>query len=69
MTGESTKSADQTMITAEEGDSEQTEQVPSNRQFWIGLGRAFAGALKKRLGLKIASEKVEGRGRVYRSAH
>ena len=27
---------------------------------------AFAGALKKRLGLTIASEKVEGRGRVYR---
>jgi Protein of unknown function (DUF3489) len=29
---------------------------------------AFAGALKKRLGLVIASEKVEGRGRVYRVA-
>jgi Protein of unknown function (DUF3489) len=29
---------------------------------------AFAGALKKRLGLKILSEKVEGRGRVYRIA-
>jgi hypothetical protein len=27
---------------------------------------AMAGALKKRLGLTIASEKVEGRGRVYR---
>jgi hypothetical protein len=27
---------------------------------------AFAGALKKRLGLAVASEKVEGRGRVYR---
>ena len=27
---------------------------------------AFAGALKKRLGLTVASEKVEGRGRVYR---
>jgi hypothetical protein len=27
---------------------------------------AFAGALKKRLGLTIKSEKVEGRGRVYR---
>jgi Protein of unknown function (DUF3489) len=27
---------------------------------------AFAGALKKRLGLKVESEKVEGRGRVYR---
>jgi hypothetical protein len=26
---------------------------------------AFAGALKKRLGLNITSEKVEGRGRVY----
>jgi hypothetical protein len=26
---------------------------------------AFAGALKKRLGLSVASEKVEGRGRVY----
>jgi hypothetical protein len=26
---------------------------------------AFAGALKKRLGLKVESEKVEGRGRVY----
>jgi hypothetical protein len=27
---------------------------------------AIAGALKKRLGLEISSEKVEGRGRVYR---
>ena len=27
---------------------------------------AFAGALKKRLGLTMDSEKVEGRGRVYR---
>lgn len=27
---------------------------------------AFAGALKKKLGLNIVSEKVEGRGRVYR---
>lgn len=29
---------------------------------------AFAGALKKKLGLAIASEKVEGRGRVYKIA-
>ena len=29
--------------------------------------RVLAGALKKRLGLKITSEKVEGRGRVYRT--
>ncbi|MFC6688658.1 DUF3489 domain-containing protein [Jhaorihella thermophila] len=29
---------------------------------------ALAGALKKRLGLTITSEKVEGRGRVYRIA-
>lgn len=27
---------------------------------------AIAGALKKKLGLTITSEKVEGRGRVYR---
>jgi len=27
---------------------------------------ALSGALKKKLGLKIASEKVEGRGRIYR---
>lgn len=27
---------------------------------------AMAGALKKRLGLEVTSEKVEGRGRVYR---
>ncbi|MEQ5795229.1 DUF3489 domain-containing protein [Paracoccus sp. NFXS7] len=27
---------------------------------------AFAGALKKKLGLEVSSEKVEGRGRVYR---
>ena len=27
---------------------------------------AFAGALKNRLGLKVQSDKVEGRGRVYR---
>ncbi len=26
---------------------------------------AMAGALKKKLGLKVTSEKVEGRGRVY----
>jgi hypothetical protein len=29
---------------------------------------AFAGALKKRLGLTIFSEKLEGRGRIYRIA-
>jgi hypothetical protein len=29
---------------------------------------AFAGALKKKLGLNVQSEKVEGRGRVYRIA-
>ena len=29
---------------------------------------AIAGALKKRLKLKVESEKVEGRGRVYRIA-
>jgi hypothetical protein len=29
---------------------------------------AMAGALKKRLGMEITSEKVEGRGRVYRAA-
>ena len=29
---------------------------------------AFAGALKKKLGLTIASEKVDGLGRVYRVA-
>ncbi|CDK97900.1 conserved protein of unknown function [Magnetospirillum gryphiswaldense MSR-1 v2] len=27
---------------------------------------AIAGALKKKLGLTVASEKVDGRGRVYR---
>jgi len=27
---------------------------------------AIAGALKKKLGLAVTSEKVEGRGRVYR---
>ena len=27
---------------------------------------ALAGALKKRLGLAVTSEKIEGRGRVYR---
>jgi len=27
---------------------------------------AIAGALKKKLGLAVASDKVEGRGRVYR---
>jgi hypothetical protein len=26
----------------------------------------MAGALKKKLGLEVTSEKVEGRGRVYR---
>ena len=29
---------------------------------------AFAGALKKKLGLAVTSEKVEDRGRVYRVA-
>jgi hypothetical protein len=29
---------------------------------------ALAGALKKRLGLTVTSEKIEGRGRVYRIA-
>ena len=29
---------------------------------------AFAGALKKRLGLEVSSEKVEGRGRAYKIA-
>jgi hypothetical protein len=29
---------------------------------------AFAGALKKRLGITVNSEKVDGRGRVYRIA-
>ena len=27
---------------------------------------AIAGALKKKLGLEVTSQKVEGRGRVYR---
>jgi hypothetical protein len=27
---------------------------------------AMAGALKKKLGVEVTSEKVEGRGRVYR---
>jgi hypothetical protein len=27
---------------------------------------AMAGAFKKKLGLSIASDKIEGRGRVYR---
>jgi len=31
------------------------------------VGGAVAGALRKRLGLTVASEKVEGRGRVYRT--
>jgi Protein of unknown function (DUF3489) len=26
----------------------------------------FAGALKKRLGLQVTSEKVDGRGRIYK---
>ena len=30
---------------------------------------AIAGALKKKLGLEVASEKVEGRGRVYKLPH
>jgi hypothetical protein len=29
---------------------------------------AIAGALKKKLGLNVISEKVDGRGRVYRIA-
>jgi hypothetical protein len=30
---------------------------------------AMAGALKKKLGLEVTSEKLEGRGRVYRLAN
>lgn len=30
---------------------------------------AIAGTLKKKLGLEVTSEKVEGRGRVYRLAN
>jgi hypothetical protein len=30
---------------------------------------AISGALKKRLGLAIGSEKIDGRGRVYRMEH
>ncbi|MBC7286048.1 DUF3489 domain-containing protein [Hoeflea sp.] len=35
---------------------------------WLGhtVRGAMAGALKKKLGLEVTSEKVEGRGRVYR---
>jgi len=29
---------------------------------------AIAGALKKKLGLAVTSEKIDGRGRVYRIA-
>ncbi len=37
---------------------------------WLGhtVRGAMAGALKKKLGLEVTSEKVEGRGRVYRLA-
>ena len=30
------------------------------------VGGAMAGALKKKLGLTITSEKVDGRGRIYK---
>jgi hypothetical protein len=35
---------------------------------WLGhtVRGAMAGALKKKLGLEVTSEKVEGRGRIYR---
>ena len=33
---------------------------------WVALIGAIAGALKKKLGLQVTSEAIEGRGRVYR---
>ena len=45
-----------------------TEVVEALRWQAHTVRGAIAGALKKKLGLKVDSEKVDGRGRVYRLA-
>ena len=41
----------------------ESPEVPSREE-----RGAIAGALKKKLGIEVTSEKVDGRGRVYRVA-
>ena len=54
-----------TMLEASEGAS--TEEIVATFGWQPHTVRgAIAGALKKRLGLQIGSETIEGRGRVYR---
>jgi hypothetical protein len=53
------------MLTRDEGATISEIMEATGRQPHTVRG-AFAGALKKRLGVTITSEKVEGRGRVYR---
>jgi hypothetical protein len=45
-----------------------TEVVAATGWQPLTVRGAFAGALKRWLGLTIESERVEGRGRVYRTA-
>lgn len=54
------------MLRAPEGATIEEIMAATN---WAGhtVRGAMAGALKKRLGLAVTSEKIEGRGRVYRS--
>jgi hypothetical protein len=55
------------MLRAPEGATIEEIMAATN---WAGhtIRGAMAGALKKKLGLRITSEKVEGRGRAYRVA-
>lgn len=53
------------MLRAPEGATIEEMMVATNWQSHTVRG-ATAGALKKKLGLEVTSEKVEGRGRVYR---
>ncbi len=53
------------MLRAETGATIEEITAAMGRQSHTVRG-AMAGALKKKLGLEVTSEKVEGRGRVYR---
>ncbi len=53
------------MLRAKDGATIEEIMVATGWQSHTVRG-AMAGALKKKLGLEVTSEKVEGRGRVYR---
>jgi hypothetical protein len=56
------------MLRAPEGATIEEIMAATGWQFHTVRG-AMAGALKKKLGLEVTSEKVEGRGRVYSLPH